>query len=129
MFGGVVGDNMKRMKRREKQENKNIFKMMFPPKMLKLMRVPKDWVTLLYFVLDGYSTLWWIMFIFHNFLQNNISDKLQNLQVDFRSSSSKFFFFLLSICPNSIYFISGALPIPKWVLQNIELLLPETNKK
>lgn len=32
MFGGVVGDNMKRMKRREKQENKNIFKMMFPPK-------------------------------------------------------------------------------------------------
>lgn len=96
MFGGVVGDNMKRMKRREKQENKNIFKMMFPPKKLKLMRVSKDWVMLLYFVLDGYSTLWWIMFIFHNFLQNNISDKLQNLQVDFRSSSSKFFFFFLS---------------------------------
>lgn len=59
MYGGVVGGNMKRMKRRrEKQESKNIFKMMLPPKKSKLMRVPKDWVMLLYFVLNGYSTLW-----------------------------------------------------------------------
>lgn len=107
------------VRRREKQEREHFLKLNFPKQKSKLLRLPKDWDMMPYFVSDGNSTLWWITSLFHNFLQNNIGKMLQNLQATFRISSSDPVFFLIwSICPNWIHFIAEAAPIPNWVLWN-----------